>query len=360
MPDTDAPQHRAYYQPDPDDVAVRQLEDGEEGLLAIRMPISSTVEARDGEAFDADRLRGYARQINDGVVKVFMDHGTNSDLAPSRYSAAGVLGVFDNAEVDPMDDREDESELVADVRLMDPETLPSATGELREHLARIKSQAERDIPLTASVGWTDEVGDRDVPGDSDLLEGSIVGIPSDPTATTDEASAAVEMARVAVQERAADPEQLVEEFRAVVMGPDPDDTMSNDTESGEEDPPDDDPERDESDGISAEAFREEMLELQREQTETIRDVHDAVREDDMDDDDEDDEDDMETSSTEPDAERTLEVDGDEMTAADVRELRDQLDDADPDPDPTGGAEDGDERSETDSDADDSDPVDLLR
>ncbi|ELY96660.1 peptidase U35 phage prohead HK97, partial [Natrialba taiwanensis DSM 12281] len=207
MTDHDDVAQRAYHQPDPDRVVVRDLDESEDGMFAIRMPISSTLEARDGDAFDEERLRGWETQINEGTVGVFLDHGMNTDLSMSRYSGTGKLGYYADAEVEQRDD--DEFELVADTRIMDPDTLPESTGTLREHLSRIKAQAERDIPIAQSVGWADDTGGRDVPGDSDLLEGSIVGVPSDPEASSHSTGEA--LARAAVSGRPdADPERLVE------------------------------------------------------------------------------------------------------------------------------------------------------
>ena len=70
---------RRTYSADPDRVAVREPsdEDDADGLFRIRMPVSSTAEARDGDAFDRDRLEAWVRQIDAGDVGVFLDHGRN-------------------------------------------------------------------------------------------------------------------------------------------------------------------------------------------------------------------------------------------------------------------------------------------
>lgn len=365
MTDPDEPEHRAYHHPEPDRITIRDVDSPEDGLMTVRMPISSTTEARDGEAFDAERLRGWATQINEGNVPVFLDHGLNRDVAASRYSSTGKVGMLRDASVEQRDDGT--SDLVVDNVLMDPETLPSATGGLREQLARIKAQVERDIPLTASVGWVDDTGDRDLPGGSDLLESSLVGIPSDPAATQG-GDAAEAMARAALGSRDddVDPEALIEQFRAVVMGPDTHrDTMTDDTQSGD-DAGDD---RDGQDGISAEEFREQMLEMQRNQSETLSAIAESFRDDSGDDgdagadgddvdDDRSDDADTDTDGTgADDGDRAITVDGEELTAADIRDMRETLADAEPEtPD--------DERSEDGDGADDdqraSDPKNLLR
>jgi hypothetical protein len=90
-------------------------------------------------------------------------------------------------------DRDGGADLVADAVLMAPAALDAAVGPLREALATLKAQAELGVPLASSVGWSEDVGEREVPGDADLLEISIVGIPSDPrttTASADEATLA--------------------------------------------------------------------------------------------------------------------------------------------------------------------------
>ncbi len=174
-------QHRQTFHASSDAVSVREIDTADgDGLFAIRMPVSSTAEARDGEAFSRERLDGFARQISEGDVGVFLDHG-RSGIADSRYSALGKVGYWANADVV---DRDVGADLVADAVLMDPADLDGAVGDLREALATLKAQAEVGVPLASSVGWVEDTGDRDVPGNADLLEVSIVGIPSDPRTTT--------------------------------------------------------------------------------------------------------------------------------------------------------------------------------
>ncbi|MEF8907090.1 MAG: hypothetical protein V5A13_04445 [Haloarculaceae archaeon] len=185
MTDHDDVQHRSQFQASGDAIEVRQPEgegDGD-GRFRIRMPVSSTAEARDGEAFGRDRLRGFADQIADGDVGVFLDHG-RSGPGDSRYSALSKVGYWAEPEVT---DRDAGADLVADAVLMDPAELDADVGDLREALATLKAQAELGVPLASSVGWSESTGDRDVPGGADLLEISIVGIPSDPRTTTADA-----------------------------------------------------------------------------------------------------------------------------------------------------------------------------
>jgi hypothetical protein len=181
----DDPAQRRHFEADSDAVTVREGEDDGDGLFRIRMPVSSTTEARDGEAFSRDRLRGFRDQIDAGDIGVFLDHG-RSGLGDSRYSALGKVGYWADAAVE---DRDSGADLVADAVLMDPAELAGDVGTLREALATLKAQAELGVPLASSVGWSDDVGEREVPGDADLLEISIVGIPSDPRTTTADAGA---------------------------------------------------------------------------------------------------------------------------------------------------------------------------
>ena len=432
MTDTDDPQHRAYHQPDPDDVEVRDL-DGNDGTFAVRMPIASTGEVRNegDEPLTRDEIEGMAQQIEQRSIGVFLDHGSNMDVSGSRYSAVGKVGEWEASEVT---ERSGTDVVEAEARLMDPETLPAAAGSVREALAAVKSQVERDIALSSSIGWRD---DDAMAGGVDLLEASIVGIPADPRTTTQ--GAAVELARAAQAARDdADPEQLVAEFRTAVMGPDEPRHLStqqaeiattllnayrdeqgdgsvenfeewlwsvayhqfednefhaaqtalrefyrettpleepvsqqfgpfldnrqgdggNDSDDDDRDMSDDDSQsgddpddtNDGQDGMDAKEYRESMLELQKTQTEILRDM----REGDDDDDDEDDEDEQSADTDDQDAgdrpteSQTLDVDGEEYDAEDVRELRERLADADVET-----PDDEDDADEADADATDS-------
>jgi len=69
MTEHDDVQHRQTFQASGDAVSVRDVDrDDIDGMFAIRMPVSSTAEARDGKAFSRDRLDAFARQIDEGDV----------------------------------------------------------------------------------------------------------------------------------------------------------------------------------------------------------------------------------------------------------------------------------------------------
>ena len=170
--------HTRRYSAAPENIEVRDP-DGVEGVFRVRLPLSSTTEARDGDAFSRKKLEGFRDQINDGSIGVFVDHGRNLATG-SRYSATGKAGRWRDASVD---DRDGTTVLVADAELLDPREVDADLGALGTHLDTIRAQAEQGVPLSVSVGWRDDTGDRDLPGDTDLMEASLVGIPSDEQAT---------------------------------------------------------------------------------------------------------------------------------------------------------------------------------
>jgi hypothetical protein len=352
---TEEPAHRSYHQAPADQITVRETGDGEDGVFVVRMPIASTGEVRNegDDPLSRAAVDGMAEQVAEGTVGVFIDHGQSTlggggGMLGNRYSAIGKVGEWENPTVVDAGEREDGADdsalLVADARLMDPETLPAASGAVREALAAIKSQVERGFSLSSSIGWRE---DDTFPGGNDLMEASIVGIGADPRTTSDAAAGAV--ARAAV-DAGADPEALVDAVRAVVMGPT--DGREADESMGNDDTPTDEQSEGTTDGAEeseqreAPAWAERLIEQQEQQTDLLQSVHDAVREDGEDEDDEeedddseenaddgeDDEDDEESEqSAAPDeGERTLTVDGEDVTAEDIRALRESAAAAEPD------------------------------
>ena len=175
-------QHTSY---DPDAAEITVREDGRDiptrdGFMTVTLPISSDRRARDGEAFSADRLRGFRQQIDgERMVPVFLQHG-RSELSEDRYGALGKIGRVANADLET---RDGTTRLVADLQIADPDDLAEDgdTGDVEAALRWVKRQAELGL-ITASVGWSEETAGRDVPGDAELLEVSLVGIESDPAA----------------------------------------------------------------------------------------------------------------------------------------------------------------------------------
>jgi hypothetical protein len=210
-------EHRTRHEIDPERVEVHDAAEAvdESGMFRIRMPVTSTGEARDGEAFTRDRLRGFRDQLAAGDIGVFLDHGRNESTG-SRYSALGKIGYWANPDIV---EREGAVELEADAVIADPMAMDMDVGDVRNHIAWLKTQAETGIPLASSVGWSESTGEREVPGDADLLEISIVGIPSDPRTTT--ASQETAMARaVATAAEGFDPETFVAAYRDAITAED--------------------------------------------------------------------------------------------------------------------------------------------
>jgi hypothetical protein len=166
------------HEPSPGDVSVRSDGDaaGGDEMYSIRLPISSTAVARDGDAFSADRLRGFADQIEGRTVPVFLSHG-RSGLSAERYGALGKVGRVANP---ALEERDGVTTLDADLLIADPDSLAESgdTGDVEAALRWVREQAKRGLVAT-SVGWNEDVGGRDVAGDAELLEVSIVGIASD-------------------------------------------------------------------------------------------------------------------------------------------------------------------------------------
>lgn len=371
MSDHPDPPNRAYHQPDPGQVTVREDDDDEDGTFAVRMPIASTGVVRNegDEPLSRDEIDGMAAQINEGDVGVFLSHGQSFEITDARYGQTERLGTWRDAAVESPDGDEraaDESDLLmATATMADPETLPEETGRFREALAVIKEQAKRDIPLSASIGWRE---DEDSPGGNDLMEASIVGIPADPRTVTQGGPAAA-VARAAI-EAGAEPEALVEAVRAAVMEPEADAerdmTDDEDTEPDAENEASDTDDEEQTERDETPEWVSTMLENQQAIADGINGIADQLRpdDDDEDDDDEDDEDQADDDEDEDDDEENAADEPDEEQAADeVETLRDHLDalreggidvtDVDlPEPDPDADeARDADETGDTDPNED---------
>lgn len=165
-----------------DDIEVKQADDGR---THVRLPISSTALDRDGDEFSYEGLEDERDQINSGKVPAFLDHGRGS--RGSYYGALGIVGTWDNAEIvtetfrDDDGNDEEEDVLYADY-------VPTKANE---DAADIVALLEDDMPVGASVGfriidyeYEDEEG-KFVFNSVDLLETSIVGIPSNPMTVND-------------------------------------------------------------------------------------------------------------------------------------------------------------------------------
>ena len=176
-------EHRRRHTAEPGSVRV---DDDEDGFFRVRMPLASSDEARDGRALERSIIEGWRDQIATEPLPLFLDHG-HSGVAEHRYGALGKVGYWEEPEIVERDGAVD---LEADAVIADPDAIDEDAGAIREALTWLRTQAEIGMPISSSAGWSEDTGDRDVPGGADLMEGSIVGIPSDPRTTTADADAA--------------------------------------------------------------------------------------------------------------------------------------------------------------------------
>lgn len=158
------------FRPDPDNVEVRELDDGDGSRKQIRMPVSSTAKDRDGDQFSEDGLEDLQRQINEDKIPMFLDHGRGS--RGSYYGALGMVGRWDSADI----------EQEGDVKVLYATGTPTTANPDAEDMVAL---IEDDMPVGSSVGFRvlDYEGDRQDGyefHETDLLEISNVGIPSNP------------------------------------------------------------------------------------------------------------------------------------------------------------------------------------
>jgi len=215
MTDTTEPEYRTRHRSAAGATRlVDPTEGADEGMMRVRMPIASTGDVRNegDDPLTRSELRGMAKQINRGNIGVFPDHGRNMDTSGAAYSQLEKFGYWSDAEVDDERAADGEDLLVATANMPDPETVPAATGKYRQALAVYKTQAEREVPMDASIGWRT---DEDAPGGNDHMEVSIVGVGADPRTNTEQSAESGVVARAAV-EAGADPDDLVRAVRDAV------------------------------------------------------------------------------------------------------------------------------------------------
>lgn len=363
-------QHRRTHTADPDRVRVR--DDGD-GFFRIRMPLASTDEARDGRALERGVVEGWHEQMAAEPLPLFLDHG-NDDLSRHRYGALSKVGYWDDPE---LVERNGEVELEADAVVADPNELDDDVGHIREALAWLRTQAELGLPIASSAGWSEDTGNRDVPGGYDLMEGSIVGIPSDERTTTASADPVALARAVEAASEEFDAETFLRELGAGDDQTTEDDTMTEDTESDEDvaddvepdtehdDEPDDEREgeKDKYDRLSERV--DELHEKNDRELELLREMAgDGDGDGDDDEDDEDDEDDGEREETADESDdveadeaeaRSVVIDGETVSADEALDRLREAAESDPDPDDSETRDVGD-----DSDAEDEAAPDESR
>lgn len=329
MTDTDQTvEHRRTWTADPEAVRV---EDAGEGLFSIRMPLASTAEARDGRALERERIEGWREQIAAEPLPLFLDHG-NDGLSRHRYGALSKVGYWTDPE---LVERDDGVDLEAAAVVADPAELDDDVGGIREALAWLRTQAELGIPIASSAGWSEDTGSRDVPGGYDLMEGSIVGIPSDERTTT--ASASADPVALARAVNAASEEFDGEAFLRELNG-NRDESMSDDDTPADDAGDETEENREEKDKYDRLAERvDELHEKNDRELEILREMNgdgdDGEGEDDEDDaDDEnaDEPDEQSEADTDDTAGRSVTIDGEEVDPDEALErLRDAASDAEP-------------------------------
>ena len=253
------PEYRTAHRAGPEETRlVDPAEGGDDGLMAIRLPVASTGDVRnEGDSpLSTGELRGMAEQINARNIGVFPDHGFNSDTAGDRYSQLEKMGWWSDAEVEAGAAADGEDLLVATANMPDPETLSASTGGYRQALAVYKEQAKRGVPMDASIGWRE---DETMPGGNDLMEVSIVGIGADPRTNIGPDGQAQALARAAVR-AGADPDDLVAEVKAAVEGAEDTENqdMTETDESGDQQDADTTDEQDADDGETRQFSEEEL------------------------------------------------------------------------------------------------------
>lgn len=271
---------------------IRAPDDDDEETPRIRMPVSSTAEDRDGDEFTDDGLADLARQLNAESERtpMFLDHGMSGESA-SRYGLRDMAGYWDSAEIVEEDG----------VDVLYAEGALNPANEAAEWLT---DYLDAEMPIGASVGFRalDADGDREQGFEfnaTDLLEISMVGIPSNPETVNAAPTPALAKAVDAASD-GFDADTFVREFQAALAdGPATDSATETETDTKgradsardsvtetDDDKTPDDSEKD-SDGISAGEFRERMLETQQNQMEALNTVVASLKEDDDDDDDDD-------------------------------------------------------------------------
>lgn len=300
---------------------VRDAEDGD--ATRIRMPVSSSAEDRDGDVFSDKGLADLAKQLNgEGErIPMFLNHGRGGESA-AMYGVGDMVGHWDGADLEAADDGT--QLLYAEGTLYDGHPGAEAARDL----------LERDAPLGASVGFRPLDSDGDRKGgfefhETDLLEISLVGIPSNPETVNDAPTASAVAKAVGEASTGFDVETFVDELRDALdtdQGREARDSVTDTDTSG-----DDAGTTDAKDGLDEAEYRQSMLEMQQRQTETLAALADSLKADDEDDDeDEDEEDDDDEKATEAEeaVEKTVIVDGEEKTVDEVvTELRSALDEA---------------------------------
>lgn len=256
--------------PSPDNVTVRDYDDDEK---RVRMPVSSTVQDRDGDEFSREGLEDMRDQLREGSVPMMLDHGWGAD--GPRYGANGIVGRWVDGEIEAENHDGEEHHVLYGEGTLDPDD---------EHAEKIGRKLANDMPIGASVGFRvhEYEGSRDDDGYTfngvDLLETSLVGIPSNPVTVND--GPAAETAKYG------GPTSSVEQTQTVLrtlsaVGVIDDETLdaagaATDTDPGEPGRNKDMTDNDTGGDDPADDTTDELRDAVKEQTETVGELVDSI------------------------------------------------------------------------------------
>lgn len=155
--------------PDTDRVKVFEKEIDGKTFNMIEVPVSATVEDRDGDKFSEEGLNHLQRELRSGEVPLFLDHGLDENGFPA-YRTEDMLGRWVDGEI-------------RDGVLFGTAALEPGNDDAQ----MLQNKLENDMPVGFSVGFrTINKEERDEGGflfhETDLMETSAVGIPSNPAA----------------------------------------------------------------------------------------------------------------------------------------------------------------------------------
>lgn len=176
--------------------------DGTE-ITFIEVPVSSTSLDRDGDAFSEEGLSDLKAQLDSGSVGMWLDHGLSPETNFPDYRVLEQIGGWKRGEIE--ENGGDDLEL-------------KGVGALRpssDDAAELETMLDEGIaPVGFSVGFIIESENEreDIPGkefeQTDLLEISAVGIPSNPDAMVSDSAMATAKAVAGTDAFDGEPEEL--------------------------------------------------------------------------------------------------------------------------------------------------------
>lgn len=162
-------------------IQIGKEEFGDKEFTTLTMPISSTTVDRDLDNFNTNALKDMKRQLEEGTVGLFLDHGGENN----SYPVLDMVGGFYGGEI--------KEDVLFGKAFVEPEN---------EDAERLVKKLEHNLPIGWSVGFANSSKSENDQGGfeidkCDLVEVSAVGIPSNPDAIVSFADAVAK--RTAVQ-----------------------------------------------------------------------------------------------------------------------------------------------------------------